>query len=231
MSTKIIDRVKKMLALANDSSASEGERDNALRMAHATLTKYNLDIEDLDVKEGRECMELFGFSSPWQVRVSNSISKLFFCKYYFARGPKFTHTFVGKTSNVVTAQMMADYVIRSVRREAAKRQRSESLPNSWYTSFCKGASVTIMDRCNALRVDQETNTESNGTALVVTELYKTEEDLNSAFIKDMLNLKLKSAKSKEHRAGYGYNDGKDYGNNINLSGQIGNNSNTLRIGN
>ena len=53
----ILDRVKKMLAIANDSAASEGECDNALRMAHNTLAKHNLDMADLNAHcqmEGRE---------------------------------------------------------------------------------------------------------------------------------------------------------------------------------
>lgn len=33
----IVEKVRKLLNLANDESASEGERDNALRMAHAFL--------------------------------------------------------------------------------------------------------------------------------------------------------------------------------------------------
>lgn len=41
---RILSRVRKMLRLANDAGATEGKRDNAMRMAHATLAKYNLDI-------------------------------------------------------------------------------------------------------------------------------------------------------------------------------------------
>lgn len=45
---KILGRIRKMLALANNEGASEGERDNALRMAHATLAKYNLDMAEVE---------------------------------------------------------------------------------------------------------------------------------------------------------------------------------------
>jgi hypothetical protein len=43
----ILEKVKKLLALANDKGATEGERDNALRMAHGMLAKHNLDMSDL----------------------------------------------------------------------------------------------------------------------------------------------------------------------------------------
>ena len=43
---RALARVRKMLALANDAAATEGERENALRMAHATLAKYNLELAE-----------------------------------------------------------------------------------------------------------------------------------------------------------------------------------------
>ena len=82
----ILNKVKKLLALANDSGASEGERDNALRMAHGLLAKHNLDMLDLTRHmqvEGREDYMGAGFSMMWCKYISQSIAKLFFCKYYF----------------------------------------------------------------------------------------------------------------------------------------------------
>ena len=43
---KILARVRKLLNLANNAAATEGERDNAMRMAHATLAKYNLSLAE-----------------------------------------------------------------------------------------------------------------------------------------------------------------------------------------
>ena len=54
---KILDKVKKLLAVANNEAATEGERDNALRMAHNMLAKHNLAMADLDEHnklEGRD---------------------------------------------------------------------------------------------------------------------------------------------------------------------------------
>ena len=223
MTTKIVERVRKMIALANDSAASEGERENALRMAYATLSKYNLDIDVLEIKEGRECLELFGFPSPWSTKIAMSISNLFFCNYYITRTRKFTHTFIGKTSNVVSAQLLSDYVMRSVRKEAGKRQRDEWLPSSWNTSFCKGAADTIRSRCLELRKIQETVTpENKSNALVIISLYKSESEANAMFLKESLGITTKQTVSRERSAGNGYYAGKEFGNNINLSTQVSN---------
>src|SRR5215472_4319088 len=54
VSEQILARVRKMLALANDAGATEGERDNALRMAHATLAKYNLDLAAAEIAGGED---------------------------------------------------------------------------------------------------------------------------------------------------------------------------------
>lgn len=47
----ILEKVKKLLALAGNAGATEGERDNALRMAHGLLAKHNLDMADLVSKK------------------------------------------------------------------------------------------------------------------------------------------------------------------------------------
>lgn len=44
----IIERVKKMLSLANDAAASEGEVENALRLARKLMTQYGIEDAQLD---------------------------------------------------------------------------------------------------------------------------------------------------------------------------------------
>ena len=47
---RAVDKIKKLLALANDSRGNEQERDTALRQAHALLVKHNLDMADVENK-------------------------------------------------------------------------------------------------------------------------------------------------------------------------------------
>jgi hypothetical protein len=47
---KILSRIQKMLALANDLAATEGERDNALRMAYNLMAKHNLDMVTVEAR-------------------------------------------------------------------------------------------------------------------------------------------------------------------------------------
>jgi len=44
MNSKIIEKIQKLLALGSCTGATDGERDNALRMAHGLLLKHNLSM-------------------------------------------------------------------------------------------------------------------------------------------------------------------------------------------
>jgi hypothetical protein len=66
---KVLARVKKMMTLATDAGASEGERENALRMAHATLAKYNLTMSEAEAtgkksEEARGAGQMVGQGLP-----------------------------------------------------------------------------------------------------------------------------------------------------------------------
>ena len=223
MSHPILDKVKKLLALANDSGASEGERDNALRMAHGLLAKHNLDMTDLQqhlqIEDREEYMnETFGM--VWCRQVSNSIAKLFFCKYYFGgkvNGTKMRHHFVGKTSNAGTAALMAEYVISSILKECRGRWKHNLAPES--RSFAKGAAARINERVNEMI--KEAKPEGSGsTSLVVVELYKTEADANEAFLKasGISLITKKTANTKVDITAY--RAGNEFGGKIGLNNQV-----------
>jgi hypothetical protein len=94
---KILSRVRKLMALANDAGATEGERDNAIRMAHATLAKYNLSISEVEAS-GKTTDEkrvidndLRTIAHPWIVTVMHGIAALYFCEYLSARQRRGSH--------------------------------------------------------------------------------------------------------------------------------------------
>jgi Protein of unknown function (DUF2786) len=154
---RILARVRKMLALANDAGATEHERDNAMRMAHSTLAKYNLDIalvEDAGGKvegEDRGVLRAVFYGRPWARQVANSVAELFFCSYICSthKKAKMTqHCFVGRHSNAITAREMAAYLVGSIIKEA---RQFRTLGNAACRSFCIGAAVSIGQRVEALK--------------------------------------------------------------------------------
>lgn len=77
---KIINRVKKMMALANDSAASDGERENALRMSYALMAKHNLDMTDVQGKptgpqESRVQVSSEFYARPWSWSISARLKR------------------------------------------------------------------------------------------------------------------------------------------------------------
>ena len=138
---KILSRVQKMLNLANNAGATEGERDNAMRMAHSTLAKYNLDLADVDAHNGeqkkaaagepREQHDATFYGRPWARNVCQNIGKLFFCYYLYTSHKKATnvkHYFIGRHSNAITAALIAEFVVKSIMPEAyGQRGRIQQL--------------------------------------------------------------------------------------------------------
>ena len=51
MNDKIIERIKKMFALATNEGAAPGEAENAMRMANKLMEKYSLSALDLHTQE------------------------------------------------------------------------------------------------------------------------------------------------------------------------------------
>jgi hypothetical protein len=155
---KILRRVRKMINLANCAGASEGERDNAMRMVHATLAKYNISMTQVEAgqapTEARERLAQAFLGKPWAIQIAAAIARMCFCHYYYQTlggnaGPtqKANHVFIGLHSNVITAQEMARFVVESVNKEAQRYQRSIYGRYSDYRAFAQGAAMKIRQRC------------------------------------------------------------------------------------
>lgn len=231
MTEKIIDRIRKMLAIANDLAATEAERDTALNMAYKTMAKYNLDMTEIGAKkveEPRDAHSFDGFSFPFAKSVCNSTAELFFCWYftgYKINGTQCVHRFVGKESNAATAMVMADWLIKSIMKEGRKYYKQNTSPEC--RSFCLGAAAKLRQRVADLR-REATNPqgESGSRALVLVNLYESEEKANEAFALATFDIKFKKSRGSSIADGDAYNKGKDFASKLNLNLQVGSTSKT-----
>lgn len=229
---KIIDKVRKTFNLANNAGATEAERETAMRMAYSMMAKYNLIESDLDLADDpRQVVDFLNRGAPWIRHVSGAISRMFFCKFYYTPGSSmYKYSFVGKTSNSVTAQLMAEYVIKSIKKEASKMKREAGQNGTWELNFCKGAAIVIVERCNELRLvqEKETTTTSTGTNLTLASVYESEKVANDSYLAG-LSIKLKTGANSGYSIGAGYGAGQDFGSNVSLHNQVGGRT-ALRIG-
>lgn len=216
---RVMARIQKMLALANDEGATTGERDNALRMVHSILAKYNMTMAEAEAagrpgeRRGRsENLRLR--DQPWVRDCVGSVADMLFCQTLFwkQRGTgRCVFYFVGRQSNVETARLMADFVVRSIISEANRRWREQPDPGPWWTSFCKGATQAVALRCQELRREAE-----------ASGLYDKEKKANQDFTRDMLGHDPgKEGKRRDRRPGAGFDDGVAYGRTVSLHRQVG----------
>jgi hypothetical protein len=220
---KVLERVKKMIALGNDSAATEAERETALRMAYNLLAKYNLSISDLPSEqdnEARERQDVVISADRWARSLAQAVAKLFFCRYFYSgtgTSGKDKHCFVGRQSNVITARYMSEFLIKSVKREATGRYKSPTSPQG--RSFCVGTVDSIRKRVEEMI---KTDTESTpGTALVLASLHQREADANSKWLEQAgLSLTTSKARADNSLRASAFYDGREYGKTVSLNQQV-----------
>ena len=230
MGNEIVIKVRKLLNLANCDGATEGERDNAMRMAHNLLAKHNLSMSHVieEDTEQREQSTITVSNVMWTATVGKAIAKLFFCEFYITkRKDNIDLNFIGRTSNVVTANEMTKFVIKSIRKESSARSYGDA---SFSRSFTKGAAGRLYERCVELRkeAEQEETVPSTSTAVSLSSVYRTEEEANRKHMSEKMGLKLTSRMAKNNRIRpSAYNEGAEFGNGISLSRQVGGNKNEV----
>lgn len=225
-------RVRKMMNLANDPGAAEGERDNALRMAHATLAKFGMTMAEAEMKgrkeEDRAADRFEVRDFPWCRTVGSAVAKLLFCRFFYSkigRSGHLKYTFVGRLSNVTTAREMCNYIIQSIQREANQRTRAMMADGNYNRSFCKGAAERVYERCEEIQRNAERESEAQkvpGTALVLASFYKNELAANQAYIDSVLNVRLRTGVDRQRNTTIaGHAAGREYGGTVSLNRQVG----------
>jgi Protein of unknown function (DUF2786) len=224
MSDKAFDKIKKLLALANDERGNEQERETALRQAYSLMAKHNIDMADIEShghkpSEPRINFENDSWSWTWAKQTSMIVAELFFCKYYTSykiNGVKCRHHFVGLESNAMTAAVMADWIVYSIMKEGRKLHGGgNTSPGT--RAFAIGAMHALHTRVQEI-IKQTQADATPGNALVLASLYQTEQDANEELLPD--NLRTKKARaSKVDGAAYAL--GHAFGASINLNRQVG----------
>lgn len=222
--SKALDKIQKLLALgADNSGATDQERETAMRMAHNLMLKHNIDqsriSKETKKQEARVIVRGQFFGRPWARQVSAAIAKLFFCDYLFiaaTKGKDTHHLFLGLQSNADTAHEFARWLVASISREGKRRNRSEGDGrNLWYRSFCTGAASAIARRVDQMIADAKRIESEPGTALVVANLYQTELTANLAFRAQQFP-KTKIGRTGSNRMNDGIVAGREYGNTVHL---------------
>lgn len=181
MEERIIERLRKVLALTN--SPAEGEAQAAAAMLAKLLTDHNLSMADLEKKGGqaspgikKQGHDLGKAAFKWKLDLAEAIAEHYYCHSLVDRETK-TVAFVGRPDNVESLQMLYGWIIDQIRRIASderrvhQRESGEHIdPLRWQVNFGIGAVERLGVRLHEKRAEEQRKAEaapSGSTALVV----------------------------------------------------------------
>lgn len=170
---RIIEKIRKCLALANNNPSEEEAKAAALQ-AQKLLAKYNISISDVEEieQEVEEIVEVAtwfkevvkGVARAWKYDLAGIVAKNFRCKHFFYG--KSAVVFYGHKTDAEAASevfkylfcmgdRLANRVTYRVLREYHKRGESAQVSgiyNSWVKGFLKGLRESLDQQCTALMI-------------------------------------------------------------------------------
>lgn len=183
--SEIQDRIRKLFALANDKSATEGEASNALEMATALMLKYNIDhIPDKGNIKGdrRET----GKRDNWELWVMSVCANLNGCK---STKGQLTGSFIGRPEDTAAAWEMWQFLITQIERLYKRDlppRMTQSARANFRRTYKQACAIRLYERAQEILNNLRThdNQISGCTALVVAQsfdqrMHEAEEFLKS----------------------------------------------------
>ena len=215
MREKIIDKIKKCLALA--SSDNENERATALRQANKLMEAHSvtmLDIEQSNIDMGQSELE----RKKWQGPIVASVGKLFGVETYNNRATN-QWMFVGAESDRITCVEMVKWLLESIERET---KTYKGMGRSFIHSFRVGACHKIAENVREIINERKgkTVTNSQGKEIVLQDYFKTQIEKATEYLASQGVILRKSNARTTIRDDSGYQNGKNYASNLSLNRQI-----------
>lgn len=165
MEEKVVDKIRKLLALS--TSPNEAEAAAAFEKAHALLRMYNLSMADIhDAPESAVTETTIAGKSEqkWRSRLLHLVATNNYCAMAVMKGiGNFSYQIFGREANVASTLIMYDYLSKTVRR-ISERAR-EIVPNFSYVDFRFAMIERLGERMEEMRKAETAET----TALVVVD--------------------------------------------------------------
>jgi len=156
---KIIDKIKKLLALANNNTNEYEAIASALK-AQKLMAEYA--IEDFEIQEEvkeepiEEIVSDVGTGNKWKYNLGSIVAKNFRCKCFY-RG-RWGIVFFGFHSDALIARQVFEYLFTTGNKLAAKHVRTNSynrystkgMRNAYLAGFSEGVRSKLEKQCYAL---------------------------------------------------------------------------------
>jgi hypothetical protein len=169
---KIVDRIRKLLALAESANVNEAAA--AMSQAQRLMTEHQIseaDLEEPGIEIGQEILFDDGKTRVpnWRKRLALDIAQANTCAILMHRDKKrrWRIDIVGAAMNVEVVKFLFAYCCSEIERLAAQESKRLARPGrSWLTSFRFGAAYSIGKRIKASAEAAKVNA-SEGVQLVL----------------------------------------------------------------
>lgn len=240
---KLIERIQKLLRLAQNAGATEAEAQSAMGKVHELLAEHNLTMSVIENHGSKEKDEVLGKqvrrtnkNGKWECFIYRGAAELNFCNYISASvvgSSDITHLIIGTEVNVLAAEMLGDYLRDTVNRMARnldmdsidiqKALIMDGIGEAMFRhKFKQGAAIRLDARCLELkkqRSQASTKTSDGRNLPALLSTYEQAQKQNEAFIKDEIG---KTRQTKQRVKGsHGLGLGKQAADTINLDPQVG----------
>jgi len=211
----IKERIRKLLAKADNTACTVEEAAAFNAKAHELMAKHNLDramLEPEDRETVRTHKTLQVLIRPWSSAVLHGITKLYYCKWFYHRQGRIDQvTLVGEESNVAVCHAIAVMTLRAIQSEARYASGGRS--------FMTGAAQSVYRRCLEMAAPATALPNlSRGQSNALVVLTDQEEQGNRDYLTQLTGGKLKAARKTTARItdSSGYTAGRAFGNTVPL---------------
>lgn len=198
---KIIAKIRKLFALANDKGSMGAESETAMRMANRMLEKHSLEMHQLADNDDVFCTFAdYNLKEPGAKTIIGAVCRLYNCRVIFDYNWSPVKTLIiGTGANRVTAVIVIDQLLDQVKSECRGKG----------AAFKNGAAIGLNDVCCKIINERKACKVEiiPGTGLMpLDQIQRQALEVNDFVEKNFSDLK-KSKAGKGSAAGYKYGQG------------------------
>ena len=233
------EKIRKLLALANDSGATPEEAANAAAMAATLALKYSIDMSALNERQRIEANYQFTASHvKCSARdrhacliLTSAVAALYSCQNFTTWRRPFNYmSFAGQPHNIEMADSWLQYLWRSAERGAREYMRTRlyetasaryKADGSFRMMFCVEVAQRLAEKLQAMRqqgVQDEKG--STSTALVVVNRLDAEKRAVQEWVKQNMSVGKGAASKKKQLDNHAAHAGAAAGRAVGLEDQI-----------
>jgi hypothetical protein len=229
-SNVVIERIKKLMALATHPSTNVNEAAQAAARAQELLFRHKLSMADVEIETGvREGVGILNVDEEtelqlkWKMSLMNAVAHGGYCKLVISRpfgdnGKRFARfSIIGKPSDAQTVSYMYSFLLNEINRLCDELAAGKGF--AFRNSFRVGATTAIYQRLADQRAAQERPAMNvTETALVIVKRGDAE---IATFMAKKYGGKLKDSRGPRSSVASGFEAGRAAGRAMSLGGGKG----------